>query len=113
MNQLAMSFDFARAQGDDAAEACASKAERTTDFDRVGCAKFILGWLRRHGAMSGEDCTDAAVEHGFRVHDRRAFGSIYSTLVKRKQIRCIGFCERRYGHGTAGGRIWEATPQTS
>lgn len=97
-----------RALGEQAAEACTTKAERVADFDREGAARFILGWLRRHGKLSGEDCTDAAIAHGYRAHDARAFGSIYHVLVNRGKIRCVGFCERRKGHGTAGGRVWEA-----
>ncbi len=98
MNQLA--FDLSAA--------CAAKAERVSEFDREGAKKFILGHLRRFGPTSGEDCTDAAKQHGYRPHDDRAFGAIYSTLVRKNLIRHHSFCERRKGHGTAGGRVWMA-----
>lgn len=106
MTQLAI--DFARAEGESAAEACASKAERVAEFDREGAGKFILGWLIRHGAMSGEALTDAAKQHGYRPHDDRAFGAVYQTLVRKHHIRCIGYGVRTKGHGTSGLRIWAA-----
>lgn len=105
---MQLSMDLSRFLGESAAEQCAGKAERVAGFDRIGAAKFIEGHLRRFGPTSGEDCTDAAVEHGFRVHDRRAFGPVYARLVKEKRIKCVGYCMRRKGHGTAGGRIWES-----
>lgn|SRR4051812_26637212 len=92
----------------DLSTACADKAERVAEFDRKGAADFILGWLRRHGPLPGEDCTDAAKAHGFHPHDDRAFGAVYGALVRRNLIRHAGYCERRKGHGTAGGRIWQA-----
>lgn len=95
----------AREQGHQAAQACADKAERQ-GFDTEGARRFILSWLARHGDMSGEALTDAAKEHGFRPHDDRAFGAVFGPLSRRGLIRCVGFCERERGHGTAGGRIW-------
>lgn len=93
-------------------EACAKlateNAESLNDFDTEGARKFIHGWLVRHGRASGEVLVDAAMEHGYRPHDARAFGSIFSTLARRNLIRCVGYCERLKGHGTAGGRLWES-----
>lgn len=109
MTQLAIDFDAVRAVGEQAGEACADKAERVADFDRAGAARFILGELRRWGPTSSEDLTESAIAHGFRVHDRRAYGPIYAKLVRDGLIACAGFCARRHGHGTAGGRIWRAT----
>lgn len=106
---MQLSMDLSRFLGEIAAEHCTSNAEIVTGFDRIGAAKFIEGHLRRFGPTSGEDCTDAAVEHGFHTHDRRAFGAVYARLVKEKRIKCVGFCMRRNGHGTAGGRVWAAT----
>ena len=97
-----------RSQGEHMGALCLKKAVRVSDFDSLGAAKFIEGHLRRFGPTSGEDCTDAAVAHGYHCPDRRAFGPVYARLVREKRIRCVGFCERKYGHGTAGGRIWEA-----
>jgi hypothetical protein len=107
LNQLTIDFD-ARAEGNRQADACTDKATRVSGFDREGAADFILGWLRRHGAMSGEALTDAAKLHGFRAHDDRAFGSVYSGLARRNLIRCVGFGTRTKGHGTGGLRIWAA-----
>lgn len=98
MNQLALQLS----------ERCASKAARVSDFDKDGAATFVLGWLRRHGRMSGEIATDAAKEHGFRPHDDRAFGAVFGSLSRRKLIRAVGYTERTKGHGTGGARIWEA-----
>jgi hypothetical protein len=96
----------ARAVGEEAAQACADKAERVADFDTEGAGRFILGWLARYGQMSGEQLVNAAQEHGHRPHDARAFGSVFSTLSRKNLIRCVGYCEREKGHGTAGGRLW-------
>jgi DNA-binding transcriptional ArsR family regulator len=86
---------------------CLEAAERR-GFDSEGARAFILSWLRRHGPMSGEDLTDAAMEHGFVPKDGRAFGGIFRSLSRDGLIRCVALCLRSKGHGTAGGRIWEA-----
>lgn len=96
----------AREQGEAAANACVEKAERVAQFDADGARTFVIGWLRRHGQMSGEALTDACKAHGFRPHDDRAFGAVFGVLVRRNEIRCVGSCERTKGHGTAGGRVW-------
>jgi hypothetical protein len=97
-----------REVGEQSARACASKAERVSDFDTAGAGRFILGWLARYGQMSGEQLVDAAQQHGHRPHDARAFGAVFGSLSRRNLIRCVGYCEREKGHGTAGGRVWEA-----
>lgn len=102
-------MDVARSVGETAANLCEAKAVRVADFDSDGAGKFVLGWLARHGAMSGEAVTDAAKEHGYRPHDDRAFGPVFARLSRRGEIRCAGFCERAKGHGTDGGRLWEVT----
>ena len=99
-------MDLHRAAGEAAGAACLDKAERVAAFDSEGAAKFIVGWIERHGPQPGETLTNAAVEHGYRPHDQRAFGPVYAGLVRRGAIRCVGFCERTKGHGTAGGRVW-------
>lgn len=106
MDQLSLVLE-ARAVGERMANLCTYKAERE-GFDAEGARTFILGWLARHGKMRGEQLTDAAIEHGFHAHDARAYGSVFSTLSRRGLIRCVGYCERVKGHGTAGGRLWEA-----
>ena len=34
------------------------------------------------------------------------FSPVYAGLVRRGAIRCVGFCERKKGHSTSGGRVW-------
>lgn len=108
MNQLSIDFQAARQEGARLGELCADKAEQVSDFDRVGAAKFIVSWLVRHGDTSGEILTTKAIEHGYRPHDARAFGSIYSRLARVGLIKCVGFCLREKGHSTAGGRVWRS-----
>lgn len=67
---------------------------------------FVLDQLRQHGPSSGEDLTDAAKAAGITPPDDRAFGAVFSFLSRKRAIEPAGFCERRKGHGTAGGRIW-------
>jgi hypothetical protein len=99
-------MDLQRAAGEAAGLACMDKAQEVAGFDPAGAALFIVGWLRRHGPQAGEKLTNAAVEHGYCPHDQRAFGPVYAGLARRGVIKCVGFCERQKGHGTAGGRIW-------
>lgn len=104
MTQLEMTFT-PREQGEQAAQACLGAAERR-GFDTEGAMRFVVGHLARHGQQSGELIVDAAVAHGFRPLDTRAFGSVFASLVRKGQIRCVGYCDRQKGHGTAGGRVW-------
>lgn len=97
-----------RAEGERAGIACLDKAETAVGFDSAGAAQFILNLLASGGPTPGEVLTDTCVSAGFKPHDTRAFGPIYAALVRRKAIKCIGFCERTKGNGTAGGRIWSA-----
>ena len=101
MSQLAIDFTAARAEGSRMADLALDKAEKQ-GFDTEGAGKFVLGWLARHGQQSGEQLVDAAMQHGFRPKEARAFGAVFSTLSRRGQIRCVGFCMREKGHGTAG-----------
>lgn len=98
MNQIAIDF----------AARCAAKAERVSDFDIERAADFILRALLKNGATPGEVLTDLARAAGFVPHDDRAFGQVFKRLAGRGNIRCVGYCERRKGHGTAGGRVWDA-----
>jgi hypothetical protein len=41
-------------------------------------------------------------------HDARAFGAVIGTLARRGQIEAVGFVARAKGHGTSGGRLWQA-----
>ena len=103
-----MSLTLDRARGESAAEACTSKATEVAQFDSEGAARFIRGYLVRHGNTAGEILTEQAIAHGFHVHDRRAYGSVYAKLNRANLIRCVGFCMRKHGNGTAGGRVWQA-----
>lgn len=98
-----------RAKGERLGQACHQKAE-AGGWDSEGAARFILGRLRAYGPTSGEDLTDAAIAHGYRPHDGRAFGGVFSRLARTSQIRKVtgAVCLRRKGHGTAGGVVWEA-----
>lgn len=115
MNQLAIDFDApapvytvaqARAVGAEAGGRAADRAERADEGFGERAAAFIRGYLAQHGASSGEVVTDAAKVAGIRPPDDRAFGPIYAALARRGQIVAVGFCVRRKGRGTAGGRVW-------
>ena len=110
--QAAFDFDAPRDRGTILGELCESKAHRVSDLYSQAAAKFIVQWLRRHGPMSGESLTDAAMDHGYRPHDTRAFGPVYAKLARAGDIRCVGYCPRGKGHGTAGGRLW-SIPEAS
>lgn len=99
-----------RELGESAATACAEKAELVTGFDLVGARARVLELLAVRGPTSGEDLVDELKRQGFRGHDDRCFGPVFSMLARHSKIRCVGFCARRRGHGTAGGRIWTIVP---
>lgn len=107
MSQLALDFEPPRASGQRLGELCTEKAERVVDFDSEAAGERIVDLLRERGAMSGEQLTDMAMARGHRPHDQRAFGPIYARLAREGLIRCVGFCPRGKGHGTAGGRLWD------
>ena len=98
----------AREAGRQAGEAALAKAATRRDFDREGCKKFMLSWIRRHQRVSGEDLTTAAAKHGYDPGERRAYGPVIAALVREGLIRCDGYVPRRFGHGCAGGRVWTA-----
>lgn len=100
----------ARQRGEHNASACADKAVRVTEFNVEHACVFVRGVLAEYGRSKGEDIVDRAAATSRRdltPHDTRAWGQVFATLVRRKQIRCVGYCERRKGNGTAGGRVWE------
>jgi len=106
MTQLALDLQPPRASGSRLGDLCADKAERVAGFDGQAAGKCIVELLRARGAMSGEELTDAAMAQGHRPHDQRAFGPVYARLAREGLIRCVGYCARRKGNGTAGGRLW-------
>lgn len=98
-------LDFSRRLGDRGASLALDKAEsECTDF-AARAEAAILAKLAT-GPASGEDCTDYVRDCGVPFKDGRALGAIYASLRKRGLIRVVGTCNRRNGHGTAGGLIW-------
>lgn len=111
MNQAALDFEtpalpVARALGAAAAQLAADRADREDPGFSARAQAFVLDYLARHGTASGEDITDACKAAGIVPADDRAFGAVYSTLSRRGLIVFAGFCARRKGHCTAGGRLW-------
>jgi len=116
MSQAALLFEapaakaytvtHARAAGEKAGRLAADKADRMEAGFSERAAAFVLGYLAQHGISSGELVTDAAKLAGIRPPDDRAFGPVYATLARRGRIVAAGFCLRRKGNGTAGGRLW-------
>jgi len=98
----------ARAAGEVAADRCAARAERVSDFDTEAAGDFIVALLKMHGPKSGEALVNAAKQHGHCPPDDRAFGAVFSRLSRQKAIVHVGHCDRMKGHGTAGGRLWGA-----
>ena len=103
--QLELMWSPPRKRGQQAAQHCADKAE-VLGFDVSAAQAFVRSRLETHGPQSGEDLVDAALAHGHQPHDGRAFGPVFAGLVRQRVIECAGYCERRKGHGTAGGRLW-------
>lgn len=99
-------LDFSRRLGDRGARQALDKAERECTHFSARAEAAILAKLEQ-GPASGEDLTDWVRECGVPFKDGRALGSIYARLRKRGVIRVAGSCNRRKGHGTAGGLIWE------
>ena len=106
MEQATLDFTAARAAGEQAAQACLAKAQRSDPLFSQRAATAILNHLRAVGQASGEDLVDIAIAHGAHAPDQRAFGAVFAGLSRRGLIRTVGFCMRGKGHGTAGGRLW-------
>jgi hypothetical protein len=90
--------------------ACTNKAEEVTPDFAEKAKKIILDHLSIVQTCPGEELVDIATAKGAIPHDARAFGSVFMSLSRKNLIRTVGFCERRKGHGTAGGRIWGVVP---
>lgn len=111
MNQLAIQFDapplpVAVALGQAGTQLAADRAEREQPGFQQRAQAFVLQYLAARGAASSEDITDACKAAGILPSEDRAFGSVYQSLNRRGQIAFAGFCARKKGHGTAGGRLW-------
>ena len=68
----------------------------------------ILALLER-GPTPGEALVDLAKLRGVVPADARAFGVVFKTLSQQGKIRQVGWCNRRKGHNTGGGRVWALT----
>jgi hypothetical protein len=99
----------AREEGERLAQACTDKAARVTAFDAEGARETALRLLMLDGPTPGEALVEKLKARGYIPHDDRAMGVVFSVLARRGQIKCIGHCARSKGHGTAGGRVWQAT----
>ena len=98
---------IARAEGARCMQLALDLAERDEPGFAERAQRFVVAYLGQHGRASSEDITDACKAAGIVPREDRAFGSVYQVLNRRKQIAFAGYCERRKGHGTAGGRLWE------
>lgn len=109
MNQL--TIEFARAAGESAANACTSKAQRSDPEFSAKAKAAILAHLRAVGQASGEDLVEIAKAHGaIPVNGDKAFGGVFLSLSKSKQIVCLrADLPRKHGHGTSGGKLWSIT----
>jgi hypothetical protein len=83
-------------------------AERRDPLFAVKAEAAIVACLKgcKQRRASSEDLVDAARAQGLVPHDDRAFGPVFQSMARRGVIRFVGFCLRKKGHGTAGGRIW-------
>lgn len=106
MTQAQLTIDLSRRLGDRMAGLATDKAERESSGFSARAEAAILAKLQ-HGPASGEDLTDWVRECGIPFKDGRALGGVIGGMSKRGQIRVVGGCHRRRGHGTAGGLIWE------
>lgn len=88
-------------------EAGMARAERAAGNDFSERAEaFVLKYLETVPHSSTELLTDACKVAGIvPPKDDRAFGPVYSRLLRTNAIVTIGDCKRRKGHGTAGGRV--------
>ncbi len=104
------SLDFTaatpREQGDIGAARALDRAERADPSFSSRARAFVLDYLKKHTVSSGELITDAAKLAGIKPPDDRAFGGIYKALSNAGKIMQDGWCERRKGHSTGGGRVW-------
>ena len=107
MTQL--SLPLAQRLGEHAMQRGQIRAENAEPGFTERAAEFIAWYLRAMGeGVPGEKLTDVCKLHGIKPPDDRAFGAVFKMLVRRGEIRQAGWCERAKGHGTGGGRVWEA-----
>ena len=85
--------------------ACAIRAENARPGFMAEARDCILMLLER-GPQPGELLVDLCMMRGIVAPDARAFGVVFRVLSQRGQIKQVGYCERRKGHGCSGGRVW-------
>jgi hypothetical protein len=95
----------ARAVGEVAAQLATAKAERESPGFVARAEHYVLAKLAT-GPASGEDITDYVAQF-LEFKDGRSMGTVYASMNRRGLIRIVGDCDRRKGHGTGGGHIWE------
>lgn len=96
-----------REQARELGEAGMARAEKGAGAGFTDRAKaFALKYLASVPHSSTELITDACKLAGIKpARDDRAFGAVYASLLRSKDIVKIGDCKRRKGHGTAGGSV--------
>lgn len=110
MSQTCLDFSApplaqARAVGERASQLATQRAGRETSDFSARAETAILDKLAT-GRASGEDLTDYVQQQvGFK--DGRCLGSLYRSMRLRGLIRIVDTCDRRKGHGTGGGKIYE------
>ena len=87
---------------------CTAKATRADPGFSDRAKDVILRHLRAVGQASGEELVELCKSYGIvPVNGDRAFGSVFGSLSKRKQIKFLrADLPRKHGHGTTGGKLW-------
>jgi hypothetical protein len=107
VSTLPLFADAIRRVGQAAGEACAAKAEKTTNWDREQAKAEVMRFLGSIGRpASGEEIVNHCTAAGLVPHDARAFGPVIGGLARAGRIEAVGFAARAKGHGTAGARLW-------
>lgn len=109
--QLSIDFEtpslpMARKLGDVGMARALEHAESDEPGFRERAQEFVLAYLAEHGLSSGELITDACKLAGIIPDEDRAFGPIYSKLLRLNKIRVVGLVPRRKGHGSLGAKLY-------
>lgn len=96
----------ARAVGQIAGELAAARAERDVPDFRARVMAAVLDRLKA-GPASGETLTEYVGACGVPFKDGRSLGPIYKAMKDDGLIRIVGECNRRFGHGSPGGHVYE------
>lgn len=56
---------------------------------------------------TAEEITNACKRAGHTPADDRAFGGVMAYLSRNGLARIVDHCQRKRGHGTDGGHVWE------